>query len=119
VKKLYIDQTDAEKKATLAEEKQQREAMFVDLIQNAPQRAQEATQAQIAEVAAQAAEKETLFKAAVLESYCAANGSELGFNEVWPTLRTQIVAQKTIANVGNKSASPDPITRFIEQVNLR
>ncbi len=119
MKKSYIDMTDEERKEVLAQEKRDREALFKDLIFNAPQRQAEAEQTKQREAEQAATEKEVLFKQAVRESFIAANGSELGFNEAWPSLRTEIVAQRTLANVGNKAASPDPITRFIEQVNSR
>ncbi len=119
MKKAFFDMAPEEQKATLAEEKKQRETMFKDLIEGAPQRKAEADAARRQEVEAQAAEKETLFKAAVLDSYIAANGSDTGFAEAWPTLRAQIVEQRTIENVGNKAASPDLVTRFLQQVNTR
>ncbi len=119
MKKAFIDMSPEEQKAALAQEKQDRENLFVDLIENAPRRAEEEKQAQIAEVAAQAAEKEVLFKQAVRESFIAANGSEWGFDTAWPTLREKIVEQRTLENVGNKATNPDLITRFLQQVNSR
>ncbi len=119
MKKTWFDMTDTERKQVLAQEKQQREDMFADLISNAPKRAEETLQAHIAEQEAQAAEKEVLFKQSVRESFIAANGSELGFNESWPHLREEIVRQRTLENVSNKAASPDLVERFLQQANNR
>ncbi len=119
MKKTWFDMTEAERKQAIEQEKKQREDLFSDLIENAPRRAEEESQAQIAEAAAQTAEKEALFKTSVRESFIAANGSEWGFENAWPALRAQIVEQRTLANVGNKAASSDLVTRFIEQANSR
>jgi hypothetical protein len=119
VKKLFINMSDDEKKAALAEEKKQREDLFADLIEGAPQRKAEAEAAHRQELEARAAEKEVLFKQSVRESFIVANGSELGFDSAWPALREEIVRQRTLANVGNKLASTDLVERFLQQANNR
>jgi hypothetical protein len=118
VKKSYIDMSDAEKKATLAAEKQKREDLFADMIENGPRRKVEAEAAHRQEIEARIAEKEALFKESVRKSYIGANGSEWGFSEIWPSLREEIVKQRTLDSLNNK-ATGDLVTRFLEQANNR
>jgi phage protein D len=105
---------DEERAAARAQHQKDKAAYFADIIKNAPQRAEEEKQAKLAEETKQAAEQEALFKASVRESYIAANGSDTGFNDAWLSLREEIVRQRTIANVGNKT---DLVDRYLEKRN--
>jgi hypothetical protein len=117
MKKAFFEMTNAERKEALAEEKRQKEAFLKEII--SPERQAADQEAQRVQAEALAAEKEAQFRQSVLDSYIAANGSDHGFNDAWPSLRAELVKQRTIANVGNAATSPDPVTRFIERVNTR
>jgi ribosomal protein S20 len=86
-------------KRALEEEKkvQHNQAIYADILTNYT-----ANQARIAaEKAAQAAQQagvnEEQFKEKALQAYLAAGGTNLGFAGEWPTLRAELVRQKTLA----------------------
>lgn len=109
--KTWFDLTPAERRQTMIDEKKAKEAAQAAFIADSPNRIAAEQAAREAKKAAEAADKEAAFKAAVRASYAQANGSEWGFETVWPALRAEIVKQRTLENVGKGDTVDDFIQR--------
>ena len=67
-----------------------------------------------ADAAAAKVQKETDFKQSVLESFIDAGGEENKFFLEWPTLRAEIVRQRTLASFAQKSQAQDKVAATLE-----
>ncbi len=117
---FLLEQVQATKKALKeAQEMEQRQKVFTELLEGAKVRGVEMAAESAAQAAAQRVDAEEERKAQALHFYIEVNGSADGFDTAWPELRYQMVKSQVLAKLDAKLNGGDLVDKYIAKRNAR